>query len=142
MPGNISPIYAKVARIGYAQIGSTGPTGADLTSASLLFTADATNGSIITDISIRVLPVNTFIPAVVRFWINNGGAVSTTTNNTLFTEITMPLISVVQTAATNEFILTMPRGGLVLPPGYRVYCALGTWGLSGTLMVTAQGGDY
>lgn len=140
MPGNITPIFAKVGRIEWAQ-SSTAVTGADLTNAALIFTADATNGSIVNEVRVKYLPGTSTVATVFRVWINNGSAVATTTNNTLISEISIAIITTSQTAATVDYAVPMPRGGLVLPPGYKVYASIGTYS-TGTFMITAIGGDY
>lgn len=141
MPGNGTPIFARVGKIGQAQLASA-VTGADLTSAGLIFTADSTNGSIVNEVRVKYIPGTTLNTATAfRVWINNGSALSTTTNNSLVAEITIAVITTTQTAATPDYVVPMPRGGLVLPPGYRMYATIGSYG-TGTLMVSAYGGDY
>ena len=140
MAGNITPIFARVGKVSWAQ-SAAAVTGADLTSAPLIFTADATNGSIVNEVRIKYLPGTTTAAAAFRVWINNGSALGTTTNNTLISEITLAIITNTTTAATADYVVPMPRGGLVLPPGYRLYGALGSYS-TGTFMITAIGGDY
>lgn len=140
MPGNVQPIFARVGKIGNAQT-ATAVTGADLTNAALIFTADSTNGSVVNEVRVKYLPGTSTAATVFRVWINNGSGVSTTTNNSLIAEITVAAITTSQTAATADYAVPMPRGGLVLPPGYRMYATIGTYS-TGTFMVTAIGGDY
>lgn len=141
MPGNVQPIFARVAKIGQAQLGAAN-TGADLsTNAGLIFTADATNGSIVNEVRIKYLPGTSTVATVLRLWINNGGTLSTTTNNSLVTEITIPIIGTTQIAATPDYVIPLSRGGIVLPPSYRMYATIGTYS-TGTFMVSAYGGDY
>lgn len=140
MPGNAAPIFARVGKIGQAQAAAA-VTGADLTSASLIFTADSTNGSIVNEVRVKYLPGTSTVATAFRVFVNNGSAVGTTTNNSLIAEITLAAITTSQTAATPDYIVPMPRGGLVLPPGYRLYATVGTYS-TGTFMITAIGGDY
>lgn len=140
MPGNVQPIFARVGKISFAQT-ATAVTGADLTSAALIFTADATNGSIVNEVRAKYLPGTSTVATVLRVWVNNGSAVGTTTNNTLIAEVSVAAITTSQTAATADYAIPMPRGGLVLPPGYRMYATIGTYS-TGTFMITAIGGDY
>lgn len=140
MPGNIQPIFARVGKIGQANINAA-VTGADLTSAALIFTADATNGSILNEVRVKYIPGTSTVATAFRVYINNGGTLSTTTNNSLFGELTIAAITSSQTAATADYVLTMPRGGVVLPPGYRVYATVGTYS-TGTFQVSAYGGDF
>lgn len=140
MAGNATPIFARIGKIGQAQIAAA-VTGADLTSAALIFTADATNGSIVNEVRVKYLPGTTTVATAFRVWVNNGGTLSTTTNNSLVTEITLAIITTTQVAATTDYVVAMPRGGLVLPPGYRMYATCGTYS-TGTFLVSAYGGDY
>jgi hypothetical protein len=140
MPGNITPIFARVGKIQWAQE-ATAVTGADLTNGALIFTADATNGSIVNEVRVKYLPGTSTVATVFRVWINNGSAIATTTNNTLISEISIAIITTSQTAATVDYAVPMPRGGLVLPPGYTLHATIGTYS-TGTFMITAIGGDY
>ena len=142
MAGNSVPIFGRIGKIGQGQI--TGVVlGADLSDvdAALIFTADATNGSIINEVRVKYLPGTSTAATAFRVWINNGGTLSTTTNNSLVTEITIPIITTSQTAGTTDFVIPLSRGGIVLPPSYRVYATIGTYS-TGTFMVSAYGGDY
>ena len=140
MAGNATPIFARIGKIGQGQIAAA-VTGADLTSAALIFTADATNGSIVNEVRVKYLPGTTTAATAFRVWVNNGSAIATTTNNSLVTEITLAIITTSQVAATTDYVVAMPRGGLVLPPGYRLYATCGTYS-TGTFLVSAYGGDY
>lgn len=140
MTASTTPIFAKIGKINFAQT-STAVTGADLTNAALIFTADSTNGSIVNEVRVKYLPGTSTVATAFRVFINNGSAIGTTTNNTLIAEITITAITTSQTAATVDYVVPMPRGGLVLPPSYRLYATIGTYS-TGTFMVTAIGGDY
>lgn len=140
MAGNSIPIFGRIGKIGQANIAAA-VTGADLTSASLIFTADATNGSIVNEVRVKYLPGTSTVATAFRVWINNGGTLSTTTNNSLVTEITIPIITTSQTAGTTDFVVPLSRGGIILPPSYRMYATIGTYS-TGTFMVSAYGGDY
>ena len=140
MAGNISPIFARVGKIGQGQI-TAAVTGADMTSGTLIFTADSTNGSVVNEVRVKYLPGVSTVATAFRIFINNGSAVGTTTNNSLFAEITLGIITTSQTGATVDYVIAMPRGGLVLPPSYRLYATCGTYS-TGTFMVSAYGGDF
>lgn len=140
MPASTTPIFARIGKINFAQT-ATAVTGADLTNAALIFTADATNGSIVNEVRVKYIPGTSTVATAFRVFINNGSAIGTTTNNTLISEITIAAITTTQTAATVDYVVPMPRGGLVLPPSYRLYATIGTYS-TGTFMVTAIGGDY
>jgi hypothetical protein len=140
MPGNVQPIFARVGKIGIAQT-ATAVTGADLTNAALIFTADSTNGSIVSEVRVKYLPGTSTVATAFRVWVNNGSAINTTTNNTLVAEITIPIITTSQVAATPDYVIPMSRGGIILPPSYRMYASIGTYS-TGTFMISAYGGDY
>jgi hypothetical protein len=140
MPGNVQPIFARVGKIGNANIAAA-VTGADLTSASLIFTADATNGSIVREVRVKYLPGTSTAATAFRVWINNGSALGTTTNNILVSEITLAVITTSQTTATADYVIPLSGGGIILPPSYRMYATIGTYS-TGTFMVSAYGGDY
>lgn len=140
MAGNPTPIFARVGKITWAQE-ATAVTGADLTNAALIFTADSTNGSIVKEVRVKYLPGTSTVATAFRVWVNNGSSEATTTNNTLISEITIAAITTSQTAATTDYVIPMPGGGLVLPPSYKLYASIGTYS-TGTFMITAIGGDY
>lgn len=140
MAGNAQPIFARVGKVSWAQA-ATAVTGADLTNGSLIFTADATNGSIVSEVRVKYLPGTSTAATAFRIWINNGSSLAATNNNTLIAEITMPAITTSQVAATPDFVVPLSRGGIILPPGYRMYATVGTYS-TGTFMITAIGGDY
>ena len=140
MAGGITPIMPKIGNISFAQIASA-VTGADMTSAALIFTADATNGSILYEVRVKYLPGTSTTSTPIRIFLNNNGTLSTTTNNSLLTETNVPAITTTQTAGTTDFFIPMPRGGIILPPSYRVYATAPSW-TTGTFMVTAFGGNF
>lgn len=140
MPGNVQPIFARIGKIGNANIAAA-VTGADLTSAALIFTADATNGSIVNEVRVKYIPGTSTVATAFRVFINNGSALATTTNNMLHSELTLAAITTSQTVGTADYAIIFPRGGVVLPPGYRMYATVGTYS-TGTFQVSAYGGDY
>lgn len=137
MAANTSPIFLKAPRVSFVQTSSSAVTGTDGTDANvkLAFTADATNGSKIEDVYIQLSGTN--LATTVRFWVNNGAAVGTATNNSLIHEETMPANTISQTAAS---VPVYWRANLVLPAGYRLYVACGT--ATTALNITCVGGDY
>lgn len=151
MAGNASPIFAKIGQIGVATLAAAN-TGSDLsTNAALIFTGVGTlngtnptdTGSIINEVRVKASPISgvTTSATVFRVWINNGGTLSTVGNNAVLSEITIPAIPYSAVAANVDFVVPMPRGGLVVPPGYRIYATIGTIG-SGSFQIIAIGGDY
>jgi hypothetical protein len=73
-----------------------------------------------------------------RVFINNGGALGTPTNNTIFDEITIAANTASQTAASTNYELPL---NFALPSGYTMYCTLGTAVVAG-IQATVIGGDY
>ena len=142
MAGNALPIWPKIPKIGGGQLTTTAVTGADMTNALLIFTADATNGSILYEVRVKALPTATTAATAFRVFINNNGTLSTTTNNTLIAEISLPIITVSSSGATPDYSILMTRGGIILPPSYRVYACQGTAQTTAVLAVTAFGGDF
>ena len=141
MAGNSTPIFGRIGKIGQAQLAAPNPAANLSANAALIFSADSTNGSIVNEVRVKYLPGTSTVATAFRVWINNNSDLSTTTNNSLVTEITIPIITTSQTAGTTDFVIPLSRGGIVLPPSYRVYATIGTYS-TGTFMVSAYGGDY
>ena len=150
MAGNASPIFAKIGQIGIATLAAAN-TGSNLsTNAALIFSGvgnldralPTDTGSIINEVRVKAAPAaGTTSATVFRVWINNGGSLSTIENNAILSEITIPAITYSAVAANVDFVVPMPRGGLVVPPGYRIYATIGTIG-SGSFQIIAIGGEY
>jgi len=140
MAVNVDPLFTDVARIGIAQLAAAN-TGADLsTNAALIFTGGA-DGSLLVEARMKYIPGTSTVATAARLWINNNGTLSTTTNNSLLTEMTVAAITSSQTAATVDYVFLLPRAGLFVPANYRVYITIGTYS-TGTFMCTGIGGDY
>lgn len=103
---------------------------------SLIFTADATNGSFVQRIRFKAGGTN--VASVARIYINNGSAPTTATNNTFYGEVSLPATTAIATAATVEIDYPM---GFALPPGFRLYFGLGTAVAAGWV-ATVIAGDY
>jgi len=101
-----------------------------------VFTADATNGSKIENVSLYHLGTN--VATVVRFFVNNGSTNATTTNNALVYEVTMAANTLSQTAASVPMAWA---ANLYLKPGYKLNVTIGT-AIAAGIMIFAQGGDY
>lgn len=145
MPANTSPIYSitgdtqSVAQNNTGLIvGPTANTAQDGTGTMYkLFTAGA-NGSYVQKVRFR--PVGSPAATVCRVFISS----STTTNATntwLYDEITLPAVTLSQTAATSVFELPM---NFALPASYLLYVTFGTsTGSAGTgYSVVCVAGDY
>jgi hypothetical protein len=143
MPANTSPIFTITPEVMW----STNMIAANNTNLSantnnyLVFSA-GTNGSYVQKIRFRQQSTNTSNTqaTVVRVFINNGGVVTTITNNTLWDEITIAANTVSQTAASANYELPL---NFALPAGYTIYCTLGSTPTANTgIQATVIGGDY
>lgn len=138
MAQNTAPIFTQTPRIGIGFIDSnafnntfTMATGG---SASL-FTAGA-SGSYIN--KIRVKPSGSSAATVLRFFINNGGSTTVSTNNLLYAELTLPAVTVSATLAQNDFEVPF---NIAIPGSYTIYGVTATTPLTG-FSVTTVAGDY
>ena len=102
---------------------------------SLVFTA-GTNGSFVQRLRFKAGGTN--IATVVRIFINNGSANTTSTNNTFYGEISLPATTAIATASTGDFDYPL---NFVLPAGWKIYVGLGT-AVSTGWVVTAVSGNY
>ena len=144
MPGNTSPIFSRDGEVsnnagtGMNQMvtaAANDHTGIDA-DVSLIFTADATNGSYVERIRAKAGGTNT--ASVARFYLNNGSAPTTATNNVFYGEISLPATPAIATAATVEIDYPL---GFALPPGFRIYVGLGTAVAAGWAFCVI-GGNY
>lgn len=146
MPANTAPIYSATGAVDSVAannsgliVGPSANTAQDGTGANIykLFTAGA-NGSYVQKIRFR--PVGSPAATVCRVFIST----STTTNATntwLYDEITLPAVTVSQTAASSVFELPL---NFALDPNYLLYVTFGTsTGSAGTgYSVVTIAGDY
>lgn len=164
MPANTAPIFPVTPNLGAMNVLlSTAMTntkafdGTDAagTALALVYTAGA-NGSRVDTITVRLTSTNgltasgTSNATVVRFWINNGAANTTATNNQLQAwDVAIPATAVTALATGtlpyyNVLALSAQSDGISLPATYRIYAGL-TVAAGGTnlaVLVSAQGGDY
>jgi hypothetical protein len=144
MAGNAAPIFSR-----RGQVSNNGTTGmnqlvtaaaADYTGAgannSLVFTADATNGSFVQRIRFKAGGTN--VASVARIFINNGSTPTTASNNVFYGEISLPATTAIATAATVEVDYPLD---FALPAGFRLYFGLGTAVAAGWV-ATVIAGDY
>lgn len=141
---NTDPIYTLTGEV--ARDGTTGMnqlvtaaandyTGIDA-DVSLIFTADATNGSYVKRIRFKAGGTNT--ASVARIYINNGSTPGTATNNVFYGEVSLPATTAIATAATVEIDYPLE---FALPAGFRIYFGLGTAVAAGWV-ATVIGGNY
>jgi len=140
MPGNVQPIFSRVAKVGFSGLLTAANNVYNGTgTVATIFTCDATNGSFLDCIVARA--GGTCVQTVARFYINNGGATSTATNNTLVYEQGLPATTASATVATPDIIIQVPQLRRALPPAYTIICHLAT-AVVGGWYFTAMGGDY
>ena len=121
------------------------------TAMALVFTAGA-DGSRIDQVICRLASTNgatasgTSAATLVRFWINNGSANTTATNNIFLGEVAIPATAVTAlgTSALTTYSLTLPINGLNLPATYRIYAGttVAAGGTNIAIAVSAFGGNY
>jgi hypothetical protein len=145
MPANTSPIYSIVGATDSVAanntglvVGPTANTAQDGTGTLYkAFTAGA-NGSYIQKIRFR--PVGSPAATVARVFISTSTTTSAT-NTWLYDEITLPAVTVSQTAASSVFELPL---NIAVDPNYLLYVTFGTsTGAAGTgYSVVTIAGDY
>jgi hypothetical protein len=145
MPANTSPIFSVVGATDSVAanntglvVGPTANTAQDGTGTLYKAFTAGSNGSYVQKIRFR--PVGSPAATVARVFISS----STTTNATntwLYDEITLPAVTVSQTAASSVFELPI---NVALDPNYLLYVTFGTsTGSTGTgYSVVTIAGDY
>ena len=136
---NTAPIYSGVGDI---QWGTTALVAANTTyeaSGSNVLTvfSASVSGSFVQRVRFKASGSTT--ATVARLFINNGGAITTTTNNILFDEITLPATVSGSTAATAVYELPF---NVALPAAYRILATTATAQVNGGWYVSAVGGSY
>lgn len=145
MAANTSPIYSIVGAVDSVAfnnaglvVGPTANTALDGSGTLIkLFTA-GTNGSYVQKIRFR--PVGSPAATVARIFISSSSSTSAT-NSWLYDEITLPAVTLSQTAASSVFEL--PEN-FALDPNFLLYVTFGTsTGSAGTgYSVVTIAGDY
>lgn len=164
MPVTATPIFVQTPNVGAnnatLSLAMTNTKAFDGTEAAtttttnamvLVFTAGA-NGSRIDQVTCRFASTNgatasgSSNASLIRFWINNGAANTTATNNIYFGDVGMATttITALGTVPLTVNYLTLPTGGLNLPAGYRLYAGstIAAGGTNIAFAVSAIGGDY
>ena len=149
MPANRSPIFSSAGdvQLGSGVLGPNANTAQDGTGANItsIWQADATNGGFIERIVLNA--VGSPAASVARVFICTvagaftPGTSNTASNTSLFAEVSLPAVTVSQTAQSFPAVVPMD---IALPLGYRVLLAFGTsTGAAGTGYVSvAVGGKY
>jgi hypothetical protein len=139
MPANTAPIFTLTPEIMWTANMTVANTGNLSAGTSYVVFTAGTNGSYVQKIRFRHQSTNTNNAATMaRVFINNGGALGTPANNTIFDEITIAANTASQTAASTNYELPL---NFALPSGYTMYCTLGTAVVAG-IQATVIGGDY
>lgn len=103
-----------------------------------IFTAGA-NGAFISFVKVKALGANS-AAVVGRFWLNNGGATTTATNNFLFGELLLPIVPAISTSVL-VYEAALPFN-VAVPAGWRIIWLLSAAPTSAGWVATAFGGDY
>ena len=141
MAANTNPIFTLTGRAswGTASLSTGTNTAKDGTGTMLpIFTAKATDGSFVQRIRFKCAGTTTSA-TVCRIFINNGASNATAANNILFDEITLPVTTLTETAATPVYEIPC---NFVLPGGYVLNACIGTSTGTGGWYVSVIGGDY
>ena len=145
MPANTSPIYSIVGATDSVAanntglvVGPTANTAQDGTGTLYKAFTAGSNGSYIQKIRFR--PVGSPAATVCRIFISTSTTTSAT-NTWLYDEITLPAVTVSQTAASSVFELPL---NFAIDPNYLLYVTFGTTtGSAGTgYSVVVIAGDY
>lgn len=139
MTANTNPIFSRTPDVQWAAPPlSAANASKDGTSGTIaaVFTADATEGGRIEKIIARPLGAN--VATVLRVFLNNGGGTGTAANNALIGEMTLPATTLSEVAAQPAYELPL---NLALPPGYVVFCTIGTAVAAG-YMLSGVGSKY
>lgn len=134
--GNTTPIFSKAGSIQTGITLATAATAKDGTTATLLFTGDATNGSRCEKVVFQ--PTGTAIATVARIFINNGSTNGTAANNTYYADTSILAATLSETASMASTTLQLD---VVLPAGYRLYVSLGTT-VAAAYAITPVCGNY
>ena len=138
MAQNTAPIFTQTPRIGIGFIDSNAfnNTFTMTTGGSASLFTSGPSGSYIN--KIRVKPSGSSAATVLRFFINNGGSTTVSTNNTLFAELSLPSITVSTTIAQNDFEVPF---NIAIPGSYTIFGVTATTPLTG-FSITTVAGDY
>jgi len=137
MPANVDPIYTRTSdlQIGGTVVGTTANTATDGTGAgnTLIFTADATEGSFVQKVSLK--SISTIAATVVRIWYCSAtgsytaGTTNTAANTTLVAELTVAAWTVSQTLASPQYEIPI---NMALPASTKLLISFGTSTGAGT----------
>lgn len=145
MPANTIPIFPLTPKVSWATLTAANTAKDGTGTVATVFTAGA-NGSRIDQIKVRTLGTN--VATVLRFFVNNGSANTTATNNSLIHEVTIAATTVSEVAALSDIDITIIKNSVetvvpipYLPAGYKINCTIGTAVAAG-IQITVHGSDY
>ena len=138
IPGGGVPIFLRAPRLYFSNTLLTQNQTRYANSGTItqVFAANTLNGSYLDHI--RAKPIGTNVVTVVRVFINNGQSTTLQNNNVLFTELSLPAITLNEAQAQPDVPIAIKAP---LKPGYNVYVTLGTTVAAGWTF-TGGGGDY
>jgi hypothetical protein len=144
MPANTSPIYSIVGSVDSgaannagALLGPTANTNLDGSGTLYKIFTAGSNGSYIQKIRFR--PIGSPAATVCRVFISSSSTTSTTVT-WLYDEITLPAVTVSNTAASSVFELPL---NIAVDPSYLLYVTFGTaTGASTGYSIVVIAGDY
>jgi hypothetical protein len=137
MAQNTAPIFTQTPNIGFGTINTLNNTFDMTTGISASLFVAGTSGSYVN--KIRVKPSGSPSATVLRFFLNNSGLTTNGNNNSLYAELSMPVIASSTTLAQNDFEVPL---NIAIPANYIIYGVSGTAPGAGGFEVTTIGGDY
>lgn len=145
MPANTTPIFPLTQKVSWGTLTAANTAKDGTGTVVTVFTAGA-NGSRLDQVKVRALGTN--VATVLRFFVNNGSANTTATNNSLIHEVTIPATTLSEVAALSDTDVTITKNTTetavpipYLPAGYKLNVTIGT-AVSAGLQVTVHGADY
>jgi len=157
MPANTAPIFPLTPNVGVmnallttAMTNTKAFDGTDTAGTALVLAMTAgANGARLDSIDVRVTSTNgaaasgTTSATLVRFWLNNGSANTTATNNQLLGELEIPAVANVALATAKNPVFTLPINKSI-PAGYKVYAGttVAVGGTACALLICPTAGDY
>jgi len=137
MAQNTAPIFTQIPNLGFGTINSLNNTFDMTTGTSASLFVAGSSGSYVS--KIRVKPSGSTAATVLRFFLNNSGSTTTSTNNSLYAELSMPAITTSSVLAQNDFEVPL---NIAIPANYIIYGVSGTAPGAGGFEITTIGGDY
>jgi len=137
MAANISPIFPLIPRVLISAPITVANTSKDGTGpVTQISFAAGPNGAFVE--SVEALPVGTNAASVLRVFLNNGSATTTSANNILWEEISLPATVLSEIAGQTKVVIPLNRA---IPAGYTLYATVGTAVTAGW-RVRVHMGDY